>query len=242
MSDLGSTQAKPGQAFFLVHWSNAPNGVARVLCQHNPTQITLEKGVQLAEINIPGLTAPLQQFVRGQAETLNVELFFDTSDHGMGNDTVSVTTLTDPIYAMTRIDPKTHAPPIVDFFWGLDSPGSQLPDVLESQRRYSFTGVVSSVRQNFTMWSTLGAPLRAKLTLTIKEYLPLDQQLDELDLSSPDKTHSHVVAVGQTLGAIAHRYYTDSTQWREIADANAIDDPRRMMPGRQLTVPSIPAQ
>jgi nucleoid-associated protein YgaU len=231
---------KPGQASFDVYWSAASGGTATVPCQFNPTQITLEKGVQYAEINIPGLISPLQQFVRGQTETLNAELFFDTSDQGMGADAVSVATLTDPVYAMTRIDPNTHAPPIVSFFWGTDFPGNLLPDQVQDQRRSCFTGIVSSVRQVFTLWSSLGVPLRAKLTLTMKEYLSLDDQLDQLHLSSPDKTHAHVTARGETLGAIAYHYYSDSTAWRQIADANAIDDPRRLMPGRQLTVPSIP--
>lgn len=43
--------------------------------QFNPTEIVLEKNVHIAEIAIPGLTAPLQQFVRGDAETLKLELF-----------------------------------------------------------------------------------------------------------------------------------------------------------------------
>jgi nucleoid-associated protein YgaU len=228
---------KPGQAYFVVNWSDHTDVFP---CQHNPTQITLEKGVQLAEINIPGITAPLQQFVRGQAETLTLELLYDTSDQGMGVAAVSVATLTDAVYAFARIEPGGHAPPTVSFFWGKDFPGHKLPPPLEKQRRASFTGVVSSIRQVFTLWSSGGVPLRAKLTLTLKEYAPLDQQLTELNLNSPDKTHSHVIARGQTLGAIAYRYYLDSTPWRNIADANGIDDPRRLLPGRQIVVPSIP--
>ena len=227
----------PGQAYFVVHWST---GTDRITCQFNPTQIQLEKGIQLAEIGIPGLTAPLQQFVRGQAETLTVELLFDTSDQGMGNSAVSVATLTDPFYSMARIEPDGHAPPIVEFCWGDGFPGSSLPSKQQKQARQSFTGVVSNIRQSFTLWSSGGAPIRAKLTLTIKEYAPLDDQLAKLNLNSPDKTHSHVVAQGETLSAIAQRYYLDARAWRNIADENGIDDPRRLSPGRQLTVPSIP--
>ena len=56
--------------------------------QYNPTELSWDKGAQIAEISIPGLDAPLQQFVRGQAEKLTLELFFDTTDHGMGKDAV----------------------------------------------------------------------------------------------------------------------------------------------------------
>ena len=66
--------------------------------QVNPTELAFDKGVQLAEIAIPGLDSPLLQFVRGQAEQLTLELFFDTTDDGMGAGATSVTTETDAFY------------------------------------------------------------------------------------------------------------------------------------------------
>jgi hypothetical protein len=80
--------------------------------QYNPTEFSLDKGVQLAEIAIPGLDAPLLQFVRGQTERLSVDLFFDTTDDGTGAGATSVTTRTDPIYSLVKIEPAGHAPPI----------------------------------------------------------------------------------------------------------------------------------
>jgi nucleoid-associated protein YgaU len=230
--------SSPGQASLMIEW--APGSFESVDLQFNPTEITLEKGVTLAEINIPGLTAPLQQFVRGQAETLHLELFFDTSDQGMGLEAVSVATLTDKIYALARIVPDQHAPPIVTFIWGQDFPGHQLPKELGNQRRNSFTGVVTSVKQTFTLWSSGGLPLRAKLSLSIREYTPLQDQLQQLNLASPSKTHSYVLARGDTLALLADRFYFDAGAWRAIALANGIDDPRRLAPGRQLTIPALP--
>ena len=94
-----------------------------------------------AEIGIPGLTAPLQQFVRGNAEVLTVELFFDTSDKGMGGDATSVATETDKIYSLARIDPDGHAPPIVEFHWGSGLSGQQPQrQARHSQKREHFTG------------------------------------------------------------------------------------------------------
>ena len=125
--------SNPGQASLMIEWG--PGRFESLDLQYNPTEITLEKGVTVAEIGIPGLTAPLQQFVRGQAETLHLELFFDTSDQGMGLEAVSVAILTDKIYALARIVPDHHAPPIVTFIWGQDFPGHQLPPELGNQRR-----------------------------------------------------------------------------------------------------------
>ena len=47
--------------------------------QFNPTEYTINKAVQIAEIAIPGLDEPILQFVRGQNEKLTMDLFFDTT-------------------------------------------------------------------------------------------------------------------------------------------------------------------
>ena len=89
----------------------------------NPTEYTLNKGAQIAELTIPGLDSPILQFVRGQTETLSLDLFFDSTESGMDDDATSVTTLTDPFYQLVKIDGKTHAPPICFFSWGSEFPG-----------------------------------------------------------------------------------------------------------------------
>jgi hypothetical protein len=231
-----SGSAPPGRAHLVARWVK---GKETIPVQYNPTELTLEKKVQFAEIGIPGLTAPLQQFVRGNAEVLTLDLFFDTSDKGMGADAVSVATETDKIYSLARIDPDGHAPPIVEFHWGGGFPGSSLNSRLASQKRQHFTGIIGSIRQNFTLFSAGGLPLRAKLSLTITEYQTLDDQLTNLNLKSPDRTHSHVVQAGDQLWSIAYRYYERPSAWRTIAVANGIEDPRRIGAGTPLSVPAI---
>jgi nucleoid-associated protein YgaU len=207
--------------------------------QYNPTEFSLDKGVQLAEIAIPGLDAPLLQFVRGQTERLSVDLFFDTTDDGTGAGATSVTTRTDPIYSLVKIEPAGHAPPIVTFAWNAAFPGADLPAAAGNQRRNAFRGVIESCRQKFTFFSPEGVPLRATLTLSIREYKTLDEQLAQLNLSSPDRTHAHLTREGDTLARVAARYYGRPAEWRAIAQGNDIDDPRRLGPGVLLTVPSI---
>lgn len=207
--------------------------------QFNPTEFTLDKGAQLAEINIPGLDTPLLQFVRGQNEKLTVDLFFDTTENGTGAGATSVTTLTDAMYSLVKIEPDGHAPPVCTFIWNASFPGSDLPPAAGNQRRNHFQCVVESIKQKFTFFSPEGIPLRATLSLVLREYKTLDEQLDQLNLSSPNRTHSHVTALGDTLGGITARFYRRPTEWRAIAEANEIDDPRRLEPGRFLRVPPI---
>lgn len=247
-------------------WGGGRTATWRV--QYNPKELSFEKGVQLAEIAIPGLDCPLQQFVRGQAERLTVELFFDSTAGGLGPEATSITAQTDEIAKLVRIDPDSHAPPIVTFRWGPGFPGDSLsfpagPGGDDSaaaaggsgappaaaggeggqgkgnQRRDSFVGIAESVRSQFTLFSSEGIPLRATVTLVLREYRPLDTQLEQLGLNSPDRTHAHPLAAGETLSQLAHRYYLDAARWRWIADGNGIEDPRRLVPGAILAVPAI---
>lgn len=207
--------------------------------EYNPDSLTFEKSPRFADIPIPGLDAPLRQFVRGQSESLTVELFFDTTDTGTGDGATSVTTLTDKFYGLVKIDPQTHAPPVCTFQWGKHFPGDSLPAMYHNQRRTNFRGLVTKVKQDFSLFSPAGTPLRAVLTLTMEEYRPLDEQLRMLDLLSADHTRSHVVADGDTVASIAWQYFDTPTQWRTLADANGLDDPRRLEVGTALVVPPL---
>jgi len=235
--------SKVAPAVIIADWGNGRT--ERYEVKYNPKEFSLEKALQHGEINIPGLDAPLQQFVRGQAEKLNVELFFDTTENGMGKDATSVTDHTDRIYKLAKIENQSHAPAIVTFCWNAKFPGSSLSygeqgsTSAGNQTRNSFVGVVESVRQQFTLFSSEGVPLRATVNLVLKEYRTLDEQLKQLRLNSPDRTHSHAVKDSETLSSIAATYYGSPGRWRFIAQANDINDPRRLSAGRVLTVPSI---
>ena len=112
-------------AVIKVKWQGKPE--ENIPVQFNPSEYTLDKQAQIAEVQIPGLDAPLQQFVRGQAEKLTLDLFFDTTDQGMGPGAHSVAHETDKIYQLIKIEPKRHAPPVLEFIWGEKGfPGSQV--------------------------------------------------------------------------------------------------------------------
>jgi len=214
--------------------------IDQIPVEFNPTELTFNKSAQHAEISIPGLDAPILQFVRGQSETLALELFFDTTDQGMGNGAVPVTTLTDQFYKLIKIDRSTHAPPVCRFVWaGRGFPGAGMTGSHSTQNREHFQCVVESVRQRFTLFSPEGVPLRATLSVSLKEFRPLHEQLDQIRFESPDHTHVHVVQRGDTLTAIAARLYDDPAPWRAIAVHNGIDDPLELEPGTILEAPPL---
>ena len=50
----------------------------------------------------------------------------------------------------------------------------------------------------------------------------------------------HVTKAGDTLWSIAGQFYDDASQWRPISMANGLADPRSIVPGQELQVPSLP--
>jgi hypothetical protein len=194
--------------------------------QFNPTEYTLEKSAQIAEIAIYGIDSPLLQFIRGQNEKLTLELFFDTTSEGMGEQARDVRDLTKSIYQLVKIQPKMHAPPRIRFTWG---------------QGLSFKAIVESVQQKFTLFNPNGIPLRATVSVTFREYKTLKEQLEELNLQSADHTKSYVVNRRETLHQIAAKVYDDPARWREIADENedVIANPRRLVPGTVLKIPPL---
>jgi nucleoid-associated protein YgaU len=238
MATDAPTAPASGKARIEIQQKNGTFGSPMVL-RYNPNTLTLEKLPRYAEIAIPGLDAPIQQFVRGQAETLSVDLFFDSSDSGMDANATSVTTQTDQFYSLVKVASATHAPPVCQFTWNAHFSGDTLQAGIHNHLRTTFVGVVTKIKQVFSLFSPVGVPLRATLSLTITEYRPLETQLQELNPQSVDHTRSHVLADGETLSSVAWDYLDDPTRWRHLADSNDIDDPRRVAVGSSLVVPAI---
>jgi LysM repeat protein len=182
----------------------------------NPTRYGLSASNQLAEIGIPGRAAPLLQFVRGSSRTLTMQLMFDTYELGL-----DVSLLTDLVYSLLDIEPTTHAPPVCEFRWAT----------------LGFQGVVERVDGQFTLFLPNGMPARATLDVTFREYVDPDTVLQKLPTQSADHATTHTVLRGETLSSIAAQEYGDPGQWRPIADANGLDNPRLVSPGQVLAIP-----
>jgi Contractile injection system tube protein/LysM domain len=179
----------------------------------NPAEYTLERGNTFAEVGIPGLNAPPIQFVRGNLRTLRMELFFDTYERRPQTD---VRQFVRKLTTLLNKDPTTQGPPILIFSWG----------------RFNFQCVLDSASQRFTMFFNDGTPARATVSVTFKEYQPVEIETRRgLFLGVP--TVENLVP-GETLSGIAGRVLGDPGAWREIAELNDIDDPRRLSPGMRL--------
>lgn len=223
--------------------------------QFNPTEYTFAKTAKFGEVSLNGLDSPVLQFVRGESEKLTLELFFDgTSDPagggllgalgvgvgGGGEAPRTVAERVDAFYRMVKVSGSLHTPPIVRVTWGQSFPGAVTSE--SEAPTPTFDAVVETVSRRYTLFDPEGKPLRCIVTLTLREYRTLREQLTELNLQTSDHTRLHTVREGETLPKIAYDAYKDAGRWRTIAAANDLADPTDLAPGRVLDLPPLVAR
>ncbi len=91
----------------------------RVSVQFNPEEYTLDRETTFAQLAVPGLSAPVVQFVAGNAQTIQLDLLVDTTEASLaGAAGADVRRLVRDVTSLMDIDPGLHAPPPVIFAWG----------------------------------------------------------------------------------------------------------------------------
>ena len=185
----------------------------------NPEEYTVNKDNNFASQAIPGLSGPLLQFVNGNMRTLEMELFFDTSEPGS-----DVRAETQKVVSLLDIDSNLHAPPVLIVSWS----------------SLQFRCVLARVSQKFIRFLNDGTPVRARLTTTFNEFIDPQTEAQQVNRQTADFSKVHVVKRGETLTEIATALYDNPASWRPIAIANDLDDPRDISVGQSLLIPSLP--
>jgi hypothetical protein len=203
---------------------------AKILIEHtgeqfnvmfNPEEYALSKDNNFASQSVPGLSSPLLQFVNGNLRTLEMELFFDTTD-----DRRDVREETSRVIGLLDIRSDLHAPPVVRVSWA----------------SLQFRCVLARATQRFTRFLEDGRPTRARVSVTFNEFVDEGREAKEVNRQTADFTKTHIVQGGESISEIAFVHYRDPQLWRPIADANALADPRLLVPGEALRVPSLTAR
>lgn len=186
----------------------------KITVMYNPEEFKLDQGNTFAEVGIPGLNAPPIQYVRGRSRTLTMDLFFDTYESQR-----DVRLFSGRVINLLNTLPQTKAPPILLFTMG----------------RFSFECVLVDAGQRYTMFLRDGTPVRATLSVRFQEYVRVDITVQQGLFLAPPILQNFVQ--GQTLSGLAATLLGDPAKWRQIAEANNIDDPFHIPLGTQLTIP-----
>jgi len=192
---------------------------AAITVMFNPKDYKISKDSTWKEQNVQGFDTPILEWTNGQPEELEFELFFDGYEKGE-----SIRKVTDKIEKLALVDGEIHRPPVCVLTWGT---GLTMKCVL---KRFDLT---------FSLFGADGTPLRGKMVTKWTEFSTTADQQKGTPRHSADHTKRRVVKQGDTLANIAAKEYDDPSQWRMIADANGIDDPIHLEPGRELLIPPI---
>ena len=193
----------------------------------NPTDYSFDRSNAYKATAVPGLGSPLIQFINGEADQLSMELFFDDYTDPAARQTGAVKKSVEQriveLGDLLNIDRDLHAPPTVRFAWG----------------PLEFTGVIEKLGRKISLFQPDGTPARARVAISFKEYRTLQEQLRTPRRESADKSKRRVIIGADSLWALAAREYKDPTQWKLIAAANQLDDPREIAPGQWLILPPL---
>jgi nucleoid-associated protein YgaU len=195
----------------------------------NPTEYSFDRSNSYKTTPVPGLGAPLIQFVNGECDQLSMDLFLDDYTDPRGPTSLQqkeADPLGKRLHDLTdllKIDSKLHAPPPVRFNWG----------------PMEFTAVIEKIGRKVTMFHPDGSPARLTLSVSFKEYRTLRNLVEDPRRESADKTKRRVVVGRESLWLIASREYDDADEWVRIAEKNDLDDPREIAAGNWLELPPV---
>lgn len=211
---------KPKKGFIKVLAGEQRKKNPEIEILYYPPEYSMEKSNTFTEVGIPGLESPYMQYVKGNAGSITLEVFYDTYEEG-----TDVRDFTNQLSNLMNIDPELHAPPPLCFIWGNPSPEP-------------FYCVLERVTKKFTMFTSEGVPVRARLSITLKEF-KMELNSRDRSLQSSDKTKIYITKQGDSLWAIAAREYGDPFFWRPIADKNNIENPRLLEIGKEIIIPPL---
>ncbi len=165
-----------------------------------------------------------KHFERIEREDFTVKLFFDASEGPIRNvmiRTKLIRLLMEPVLPFV----KFKSPPLARFVWGT----------------FIYTGFVTNVREQYTLFSPEGFPIRAYVTVTFTSSLNRLSAAKKSNATASRKFWT--VKSGDRLDLIANRIYNDPGGWRPIAEENNIERPLDFPTpadiGRTLFLPEI---
>ena len=187
----------------------------------NPTEYSIDNRSVYSEAAIPGLDAPLLQYNHGEARSLSLELLLDTYTYGDQKDVRH--SYIHKLESLLLVDGELHAPPPCKVVWG----------------SLEFVGLLQELRKRYLLFLEDGTPVRARVNMTWKEYLPLVMQLRRTLRSSPDRRKARLLEEGASLWQIAYEEYGDVKYWKLLAAVNDIENPLKLTPGDELAIPAL---
>jgi len=198
-------------------------GMPGVEFDFNPHEYSVTKTAEWKRSTTKDTSAvAMAEYVGPGPRAMTIEVFLDSGS----NPKTDVGASVEALLALCVPLPTEHAsskplPPFVVFGWG---------------NQHRFVACVKQVTAKFTLFRSDGVPLRATCQVTLEE-IPIPVPPQNPTSGGRRDVRGHTVVAGDSLASIAYDAYGATRRWRDVAEANAIDDPLRLPAGTRLLLP-----
>ena len=204
--------------------SGAPKLGPAITFMFNPKEYTVSQQNNYREVETGDGNSKVELTSAGYQQLQLRQLVFDTYDLG-----IDVTLITRLLWELMKpVEPEgtgDDAKPTaryVAFQWGT----------------FRFVAVITSVTQKYTLFTSLGIPVRAMVDITFKQFTNRGIWPWQNPTSGGGPLDRiWTVKAGDRIDFISANVYGDSTLWRDIAEYNKLEDPFRLRPGTELAIP-----
>lgn len=200
-------------------WSLDNNN--KVICHFNPESFSLTKSNKWAFRTDIGDSVPEAIFSGGQAGTMSLELLFDSTDTGE-----DVRKAYQKLIKIAMVKPSENN----------DQKGEPRQVIVQWGKFISYVAIIESISQTFSLFLPDGTPLRAHVSVSLREVWDESDLPPQNPTSRSDVRRTWVVEKGQRLDWISHQVYGDSGAWRHIAETNGLLNPAALRPGQILKI------
>lgn len=192
--------------------------------QINPEQLSRSLKIKHTVPTTHGTGDSETQFEKREPETLEIKFILDGTGTVQNNGELMGSLINLPPkedYVPERIKEleavvynvvdETHRPPFIVVNWGT----------------LSFRGVMEELSYTYNLFRPSGTPLRAEVTLKIKEHKPVTESQAQPSVLSPDLTRRRQLRQSDTLLTICQQVYESESYYLEVAKVNQLTNFRQ---------------
>ncbi len=164
---------------------------------------------------------------RGTAPAkLNIQLLFDNTGTVEGN-RLEGTPVPEQLRqfraVVSKMDAESHKPPYIKVIYN----------------NFVFDGILTDLKVQYTLYDSLGVPVRAKVTVNLEQFKEPEKRVREEDKRSPDLTHLRQIKEGDNLPLMAYRIYGKTNYYLQVARANGLINFRKLRVGSEIIFPAV---
>lgn len=213
-------------AYTVTKTSSRPtSGIKPFEAMINPEGYTIGANIKYNKTKIPGQAGQAARFHAAMPDKITIKPFvIDGTGTVEGTKECPVDEQIDHLKKVTtQFVGDEHQCRVVQLEWS----------------RFVYVARLESMNIDYTLFSSSGTPLRAKVTLGFVAYKSFEEILAFAKISSPDLTHVVDVKAGDKLPLLCNRIYKSTDHIESIARFNGLTSIRDVTPGVQLLFPPL---